>query len=53
MRRLYICTRCHKLTYHYLAHETQYTQTIIRRFWNCCQCGNISDIQEIDLLKNK
>jgi C4-type Zn-finger protein len=53
MERIYICPRCGKLTRHHLQHETQYTSTIIRRFWNCEVCGNLSDIQEIDTLKIK
>jgi hypothetical protein len=51
MDRIYVCPRCRRLCWHYLEHETQYTTTIIRRFYNCCSCGEQSDIQEIDLLK--
>jgi len=51
MIRVYVCHRCNKLAEHYLEHETQYTRTIVRRFWKCCLCYNQSDIEEIDLLK--
>jgi hypothetical protein len=50
MTRNYFCSRCGKYSSHYLEHETQYTRTIIRRFWKCNNCFNLSDIQEIDLL---
>jgi hypothetical protein len=50
MTRIFICPRCMKLSKHYLEHETQYTLTIIRRFWKCCNCLNLSDIQEIETL---
>ena len=52
MRRTYVCPICNKLSKHYIEHETQFTITIIRRFWKCCCCYNQSDVQEIDLLKN-
>jgi DNA-directed RNA polymerase subunit RPC12/RpoP len=50
MKRFYVCPRCGKLTHHYLDGETQYTQYIVRRFWKCNLCSNLSDIEEIDML---
>lgn len=51
MVKIDLCPCCGRISRHFMIHETQYTATIIRRFWRCGNCNNQSFIQEIDTLK--